>query len=147
MKNCLRTLLTVLLALSLLAAGMALAEEALELGLAVEGPEEMDALPELALEDGGLAIDGAALVTEDVAANAEGDEIVAKINKANFPAADFRNYVLANIDSNGDKKLSKAEAEAVTELMLRTYEDAEEGINAWSISTLKGVEYFPNLEQ
>ena len=121
--------------------------EGLALGQAVEGPEEMETLPELALEDGALAIDGAALVSEDVAANAEGDEIVAKINKANFPAADFRNYVLANIDSNGDKKLSKAEAEAVTELMLRTWEDKEAGRNAYNLSSLKGVEYFTNLEQ
>ena len=147
MRHCLRTLLTVLLAISLTLTGLALAEEGLELGLAVEGPEEMEALPELALEDGALAIDGAALVTEDVAANADGDEIVAKINKSNFPAADFRKYVLANIDSNGDKKLSKAEAEAVTELMLRTWEDKEAGRNAYNLSSLKGVEYFTNLEQ
>ena len=147
MKHCLRTLLAVLLAISLTLTGMALAEEELELGLAVEGPEEMEALPALALEDGALAVDGAALVTEDVATNAEGDEIVAKIDKANFPAADFRKYVLANIDADGDKKLSRSEADGVTELMLRTYEDTREGRNAYNLSTLKGVEYFENLEQ
>ena len=71
MKHCLRTLLTVLLAISLTLTGLALAEEEIEIGLDVEGPEEMDTPEALALGDGGLAIDGAALVTEDVAANAE----------------------------------------------------------------------------
>ncbi len=55
--------------------------------------------------------------------------------------------MLANIDANGDKKLSRAEADGVTELMLRTYEDTREGRNAYNLSTLKGVEYFANLEQ
>ena len=128
MKLCMRLLLAILLAISLMLTGMALAEAELALGEAATGLEDLDAMPELALEDGALAIDGAALVSEDVAANADGDEIVAKINKANFPAADFRNYVLANIDANGDKKLSRAEAEAVTEIVLRTYDDIEAGV-------------------
>ena len=137
-----------LVVLSLLVAIPAFAEA----GVAFDGAIEKDGIetPEGAGALGGLAqldLDGAALVSEDVKANDEGDEIVAKINKANFPAADFRNYVLANIDANGDRKLSRAEAEAVTRLMLRTYEDAEEGKNAWNISTLKGVEYFSNLVQ
>jgi len=93
MKRCMRLLLALLLALSLVSAGTALAEEELALGQAVEGSEEMEALPELALEDGALAIDGAALMTEDVATNAGEDDIVAKIDKAHFPAADFRKYV------------------------------------------------------
>ena len=126
---------------------MALGEEELELGEATTGLEEMDALPQLALEGDALVVDGAALVTEDVAANAEGDEIVAKINRANFPAKDFRKYVLENIDANGDKKLSRAEADGVTELVLRTWEDRWEGRNAYNLSTLKGVEYFENLEE
>ena len=138
MKRCMRLLLALLLALSLVPAGTALAEEELALGQAVEGLVDVEALPELVLEDGALSIDGAALMTEDVATNAGEDDIVAKIDKAHFPAADFRKYVLANIDANGDKKLSRAEADGVTELPLRTYEDRSEGRNAYNLST-KGL--------
>ena len=145
MKHCMRTLLAMLLALSMLATGLAFAEEGLQLDAGTA--EAVGELPQPTLEDGALAVDGAALVSEDVEANTEGDEIVAKINKTNFPAKDFRNYVLANIDLNGDKKLSRSEADAVDELMLRTWEDAEAGRNAYNLSSLKGVEYFANLEQ
>ena len=101
MKNRMRMLLATLVALSLLIAGLAFAEEGLQLDAGTT--EAVGELPQPALGDGALAVDGAALVSEDVEANTEGDEIVAKINKVNFPAKDFRNYVLKNIDANGDK--------------------------------------------
>ena len=124
MKIRMRMLLATLVALSLLTAGLAFAEEGLQLDAGTA--EAVGELPEPALEDGALAVDGAALVSEDVEANTEGDEIVAKINKTNFPAKDFRNYVLKNIDANGDKKLSRSEAEAVEEIHLRSEEDTQD---------------------
>ncbi len=57
------------------------------------------------------------------------------INKTNFPDAVFREYVLSNFDTNGDKKLTDAEAKKVKSLYLR-----EEGI-----ASLKGIEYFTAL--
>ena len=47
----------------------------------------------------------------------------------------FREYVLSNFDTNGDKKLTDAEAKKVKSLYLR-----EEGI-----ASLKGIEYFTAL--
>ena len=57
------------------------------------------------------------------------------INEKNFPDAVFREYVLNNFDTNGDKKLTDAEAKKVKSLYLR-----EEGI-----ASLKGIEYFTAL--
>ena len=51
MKHCMKLLLALLLALSLLATGRALGEEEIELGQAIEGLEGLDALDEPALED------------------------------------------------------------------------------------------------
>ncbi|MBR3555044.1 MAG: leucine-rich repeat domain-containing protein [Oscillospiraceae bacterium] len=57
------------------------------------------------------------------------------INAANFPAAEFRSYVRTNFDTNNDGYLSLAECQAPTELRL---------LNA-GLTSLAGVEYFPNL--
>ena len=57
------------------------------------------------------------------------------IDETNFPDANFRNYVLASFDSNGDEKLDDEEIANV------------KYINAPSktISSLKGIEYFTEL--
>ena len=101
MKSCMRTLLALLLALSLLATGLALAEAELEIGeiaqdAAIEAVEAPDALPELALDDGALAIEDVEPDAVEAEANASGE---VKINKANFPAEDFRKYVKAHFDT------------------------------------------------
>ena len=149
MKSCMRTLMALLLALSLVATGMALAEAELEIGevaqdAAIEAVEGPEALPELALDDGALAIEDVEPDAAEAEANAP-EEV--KINKANFPAADFRNYVLANIDENGDKKLSRSEADGVREIVLRSFEQWENGENEVNCANLKGIEYFQNLER
>ena len=58
------------------------------------------------------------------------------INSTNFPDATFRKYVSNNFDKNGDGKLSDSEQEAVDTITL---------INK-GVTSLKGIEYFPNLE-
>ena len=57
------------------------------------------------------------------------------INATNFPDANFRAYVSANCDSNGDGTLSESEIAVVTE------------INCYDmgIASLQGVEYFTAL--
>ena len=57
------------------------------------------------------------------------------IDGVNFPDAIFRAYVSNNCDTNGDGVLSKAEAEAVSEIDVR-----QKGI-----ADLGGVEFFMNL--
>ena len=59
------------------------------------------------------------------------------IDEVNFPDAIFRAYVSNNCDTNGDGVLSKAEAEAVKEIYVRSKE----------ITSLKGVEFFTKLEK
>lgn len=58
-----------------------------------------------------------------------------KINKTNFPDANFRKYVQQNIDTNGDGKLTAKEMNAVK--MLELYESP--------IANLKGIENFKKL--
>ena len=67
------------------------------------------------------------------------------INSKYFPAKDFREYVKANFDVDGDGSLSTEERDAVEEILLRTLDDADNGINEVNCSTLKGIEYFTNL--
>ena len=57
------------------------------------------------------------------------------IDATNFPDPDFRSYVRGNLDTNNDGYLSLAECQAPTELRL---------LNA-GLTSLAGVEYFPNL--
>ncbi len=148
MKHCLRTLLTVLLAISLTLTGLALAEEGLELGevaqdAAIEAVEAPEALPELALDDGALAIEDVEPDAAEAEANASGE---VKINKANFPAADFRKYVKAHFDTDGNGSLSEAEIEDAREIELRSYDDFMAGVGELKkCSTLKGIEYLTNL--
>ena len=57
------------------------------------------------------------------------------INEVNFPDANFRAYVLQNIDVNGDAKLQPGEANSVSEI----------GVSVSDITTLKGIEHFTHL--
>ena len=66
----------------------------------------------------------------------ESEPEVIEINAENFPDEAFREYVLAAVDTNDDGKLSLEERLARKNIYV-----AEEGI-----ATLKGIEYFSNLE-
>lgn len=121
MKKGMKNLLSLLLALCLLAGVAALAEDVI-----VTAPVE-DAVEEAAVE----------LAGEDAAADAAnvvnaGD---IAIDEAHFPDANFRAYIVEEID-NGDGVLSAAECETVKML-----EVDERGIK-----DLTGIEYFTSLE-
>ena len=79
-------------------------------------------------EEGVLAVDA------DVTLIAESADPVA-INKTNFPDANFRAYVMAEFDTDGDGALSPAELRAVM------------SIDLWEadVADLTGVEYFTEL--
>ena len=59
------------------------------------------------------------------------------VSSTNFPDAKFRKYVLDNLDTNGDKKLSDTEIKAVTKL----------DVSGLGIANLKGVEKFTALTE
>jgi Leucine-rich repeat (LRR) protein len=63
------------------------------------------------------------------------DNAAVAINKANFPDAKFRAYVKKEFDTDGNGKLSKSEADAVTSI----------DVYDMGITSLKGVERFVNL--
>lgn len=75
--------------------------------------------------------------------HAQGEEEYVEINFKNFPDEKFSDYVSEKIDTNPkDGKLSKAEREAITELVLNTpYEENSKYQN------LVGIKYFPNLQK
>ena len=58
-----------------------------------------------------------------------------EINATNFPDNNFRNYVKLNFDINGSGYFSQVELDKVTDIHVQGY----------SISKLKGIEYFRNL--
>lgn len=63
--------------------------------------------------------------------------ILVEINNTNFPEKPFRDYILENIDKNGDEKLSVGEAAVVTEF------------NFWGYNNLyymHGLKYFTELK-
>lgn len=60
------------------------------------------------------------------------------VNSTNFPDSVFRNYVLSNIDTNGDKKLSKTEISNTTSIKLK--HEVSGGAK-----NLVGIEYFTEL--
>ena len=143
-----RCWIILLTALALFACG-ALAEGAPRLGLSEIAPVglEIDEAPTLATD-----LDAVSLTLADVpldsgdipVANDDGEWSVS-IDKANFPSKVFRDYVKDSFDQDGDGKLSRAEADAVFEITLRTWEDWEQGTNKVKCPSLKGVEYFENL--
>lgn len=71
---------------------------------------------------------------------------VVEIDAASFPAADFRDYVLGKIDKNGDGWLDGEEIAAVKTITLRSAADYYRGVGALDCPTLKGIEYFTELE-
>lgn len=108
------------------------------LDLDISGPEEdvlvgpeFDADLELGREDDSEENEWAENVDEELESNV--GEVA--INATNFPSEDFRLYVQAYFDQNGDKKLSQSETNAVKEIEI-SYTDC---------TSLKGIEFFPNL--
>ena len=141
MKIRMRMLLATLVALSLLTAGLAFAEEGLQLDAGTA--EAVGTLPELALEDAALAIEDVEPDVAEAEANASGE---VEINKTNFPAEDFRKYVKAHFDTDGNGSLSEAEIEEARDIELRSYDDFMAGVGELKkCSTLKGIEYFTSL--
>ena len=59
------------------------------------------------------------------------------IDETNFPDANFRSYVLASFDSNGDEKLDDEEIANVKYIFA----------SSKTISSLKGIEYFTELTE
>ena len=59
------------------------------------------------------------------------------IDETNFPDVNFRNYVLASFDSNGDEKLDDEEIANVKYIFA----------SSKTISSLKGIEYFTELTE
>ena len=59
------------------------------------------------------------------------------IDETNFPDQNFRNYVSANCDQDGDGTLSKSEIAATTKFYL----------SSENIYSLKGIEYFTSLQR
>lgn len=59
------------------------------------------------------------------------------LDEKHFPDANFRSYLNATWNEDGDDKLSDAEIERITSIFC----------GGRNIQSLKGVEYFPNLTQ
>lgn len=59
------------------------------------------------------------------------------VNATNFPDAVFRNFVLSNLDTDGDKALSEAEISAATKI----------DVSGLGIAKLNGIEYFTALTE
>lgn len=81
-------------------------------------------------------------------AKAEGEGIA--INETNFLDKVFREYVHSKFDSNGDNFLSKSELEQVIDILVSPqplYGDQDSVNFKGDIESLKGIEYFPNLEK
>lgn len=76
-------------------------------------------------------------------------QFMLEINRDNFPDNAWREYVTDNLDSNEDGYLSTRERESVSEIGSydpETFSVEEEGVSNLGISSLKGLEFFPNLE-
>lgn len=103
------------------------AEEAGETEVAVlveEAPEE-SLVPKVSEMEGSTGVSAYAdTMAEGIA-----------IDEANFPDANFRQYVLDNFDANGDGALSEIEISTVTEI----------NVNGCGIADLTGIEYFTAL--
>lgn len=61
------------------------------------------------------------------------------IDQTTFPDTTFQTYISDKFDKNGDGSLSQAERTAVTAIKVN------EGINGVKITSVKGIEYFPEL--
>lgn len=69
-----------------------------------------------------------------------------RINETNFPDLYFRAYVEAEFDKNGDGKLDYGERAAVKKLDVGETSEYRLAYEYLPAETLKGIEYFPNLE-
>ena len=127
-RTLLKTVAVCLLALLSLSGLMAPAEEA----IIEEAELTVNEAPAEALE---IAPDADAIPPQEEVPAVEANAGAVPINKTNFPAKDFRNYVKQNFDTNGDGKLSKAEAKSAKSIYL---EDM-------SCPNMKGIEHFTNL--
>lgn len=63
-----------------------------------------------------------------------------ELSSSNFPDDAFLEYLKATFDKNGDRKLAPAERNAVKEI------DVHDGYNGQKLTSLQGIEFFPNLE-
>ena len=93
------------------------------------------------ISKGGVISD---LVEEEVVLP-EVDDVCSQMDDPSFKA-----YCLKNFDADSDGKLSMAEADAVTELLFASPYSEGESAQCWEyeqlLQSLKGVEYFRNLE-
>lgn len=87
---------------------------------------------DVATDEPAIAVDR----PEAAKSQASENEINVKIGKKCFPDVSFRAYVRLCIDSDGDGGLTQDERDAVNII----------DVNCKGISSLKGIEYFPNLE-
>ena len=69
------------------------------------------------------------------------------IDMDTFPDDDFRLYVEYAFDTNRDGKLSDAERRVVKEINIGEYSEYKLGLECNNAVSLKGIEYFPNLEK
>lgn len=109
----------------------------------IENDTEMDAFADIADDDFSSGADDAEAffaeveeeATNEVLSETSGVDIA--INEDNFPDDFFREYVAGDFDSNQDGVLSSSEAAAVTSMT---------DLYGENISSLKGIEYFSNLQ-
>ena len=141
MRIC-RKLTALLLAVTLLA-GFAFAEDMIVPDGGVDAEVDAELVEEIDGLD--LTIEDTDLVIPEPVANTGDDATAIKIDSKNFPAKAFRDYVKAHFDADGDNELSKAEADAVTEIILRSREQYDNGEGSLTCTTLKGIEHFVNL--
>lgn len=79
-----------------------------------------------------------------------GTEIQGKsieINEDTFPDDDFQMYVSYAFDTNRDGKLSDSERNAVKEIRIGRSSEYQLELEYNSATSVKGIEYFPNLEK
>ena len=69
------------------------------------------------------------------------------IDMDTFPDDDFQMYVKYAFDTDRDGKLSDAEREAVKEINIGRSSEYKLGLEYNNAVSLKGIEYFPNLEK
>ena len=69
------------------------------------------------------------------------DDSTILLSEQNFPDKAFREYIKATFDKRADNKLVPAERKVVKKI------DVEGGYNGQKITSLKGIEFFYNLEE
>lgn len=69
------------------------------------------------------------------------DDSTIELSEQNFPDKAFREYIKTKFDKKPDNRLIPAERKAVKKI------DVSGGYNGQKITNLKGIEFFPNLEE